>query len=78
LPCSSNVTIVLGGIAGNICVLFTATDAYMRDLRLVVPSDGVASNTAEENAAALKQMHRVLKADITSSTDLDFAVLAHG
>jgi hypothetical protein len=50
----------------------------MRDLRLVVPSDGVASNTAEENAAALKQMHRVLKADITSSTDLDFAVLAHG
>ena len=71
-------TIVLGGIAGNICVLFTANDAYMRDLRLVVPSDGVASNTAEENAAALKQMHRVLKADITPSTDLDFAVLARG
>ena len=30
--------VVLTGMAANICVLFTANDAYMRDLHLVVPS----------------------------------------
>ena len=42
-------TVILTGIAGNICVLFTANDAYMRDFALIVPGDCVASNTAEEN-----------------------------
>ena len=31
-------TLILTGIAGNFCVLFTAQDAYMCDLRLVVPA----------------------------------------
>jgi nicotinamidase-related amidase len=39
--------VVLTGIAANICVLFTANDAYMRDLHLAVPSDCMASNTEE-------------------------------
>jgi len=39
----------LAGIAANICVLFTANDAYMRDFHLVVPGDCVASNTPDEN-----------------------------
>ena len=30
-------TLILTGVAGNICVLFTANDAYMRDYKLVVP-----------------------------------------
>ena len=38
-------TVILTGIAANICVLFTANDAYMRQLDLIVPSDCVASNT---------------------------------
>ena len=42
-------TVILTGVAGNICVLFTANDAYMRDFSLVVPRDCVASNTEEEN-----------------------------
>ena len=58
------------GIAANICVLFTANDAYMRDLHLVVPSDCVASNTEEENRYALEQMRKVLKADIRPSDEL--------
>jgi len=65
--------VIVTGIAGNICVLFTANDAYMRDLHLVVPSDCVASNTEEENRNALEQMRKVLKADIRPSTELDFA-----
>src|ERR1700722_877441 len=56
-------TVVLAGLAANICVLFTANDAYMRDFHLVIPSDCVASNTEEENQYALDQMAKVLKAD---------------
>ncbi len=61
-------TLVLGGVAANICVLFTANDAYMRDFHLAVPADCVASNTEEENRYALNQMQKVLKADIRPST----------
>ena len=64
-------TLILVGLAGNICVFFTANDAYMRDFGLVIPADCVASNTADENDHALDQMARVLKADTTPSADLD-------
>jgi nicotinamidase-related amidase len=68
-------TVILAGMAANICVLFTANDAYMRDLKLVVPSDCVASNTKEENRYALDQMRQVLKADIRATSDRGFAEL---
>src|SRR3954470_23018013 len=48
-------TVILTGIAANICVLFTANDAYMRDYQLVIPSDCVVSNTKAENDHALQQ-----------------------
>jgi nicotinamidase-related amidase len=64
-------TLILTGLAGNICVLFTANDAYMRDFHLVVPSDCVASNSTQENEHALELMKTVLKADIRPSTELD-------
>ena len=63
--------LILTGIAGNNCVLFTANDAYMRDFKLFIPADCVVSNTEEENQHALKQMETVLKADLSLSTDLD-------
>jgi nicotinamidase-related amidase len=64
-------TLILTGMAANICVLFTANDAYMRDYRLIVPSDCVASNTAEETRHALAQMGKVLKADTRPSGQID-------
>jgi nicotinamidase-related amidase len=64
-------TIVFAGIAGNICILFSANDAYMRDFNLIVPRDCTISNTREENDHALEQIERVLKADITESAKLD-------
>lgn len=67
--------LIVTGFAANICVLFTANDAYMRDLRLAVPADCVASNTTEENTLALDQMHRVLKADTRPSAEIDFHAL---
>jgi nicotinamidase-related amidase len=65
-------TLILTGIAGNNCVLFTANDAYMRDFRLIVPPDCVASNSENENRAALDQMGRLLKAEIKPSNKLTF------
>lgn len=67
--------LILTGIAGNNCVLFTANDAYMRDYKIFVPEDCVVSNTEEENQHALKQMQTVLKADTTIAADLDLEML---
>ena len=59
--------LIITGIAGNFCVLFTANDAYMRDYELVIPSDCTASNSAEENREALVLMRKFLKADTRPS-----------
>ena len=64
--------VILTGIAGNICVLFTANDAYMRDLKLLAPADCIVSNTARDNQNALRQIDIVLKGNITPSDRLTF------
>jgi nicotinamidase-related amidase len=64
--------VILTGIAGNICVLFTANDAYMRDLKLFVPADCIVSNTPADNEYALRQIRTVLKGTLTESTRLKF------
>jgi nicotinamidase-related amidase len=65
-------TLILTGMAADYCVLFTANDAYMRDFRIHVPSDCIASEDGERNRQVLALMQRVLKADITVSTELKF------
>jgi nicotinamidase-related amidase len=69
-------TLVIGGFAADICVLFTANDAYMLDLRIVVPADGVASNEAGDRDAVLALMRRVLKASTPPASEIDFEALA--
>jgi nicotinamidase-related amidase len=66
-------TLILTGFAGNICVLFTAADAHMRDFKLVVPSDCCASNTPMENEQALRHMRTVLHADVRPSDELNLS-----
>jgi nicotinamidase-related amidase len=68
-------TLILTGMAGNICVLFSANDAYMRNFEIVVPADCVVSEETECNQTALMLMQRVLKAKITSSGDLKLTEL---
>ena len=63
-------TLILTGMAGDICVLFSANDAYMRDFEIFVPPDCIASEEAEYNRQVLELMRRVLKADITPSGQL--------
>ena len=67
--------LILTGITGDICLLLTASDAYMRDYELYLPVDCTASVEPEENEHALRYMQRVLKAEICSSSDLDMAAL---
>jgi nicotinamidase-related amidase len=68
-------TLILAGFAGNICILFSANDAYMRDFLLYVPEDCIASNTKRDNTVAVELMRTVLKADVTKSTELDLEKL---
>ncbi|CAK6470086.1 isochorismatase family cysteine hydrolase [Peribacillus castrilensis] len=63
-------TLIITGIAGNICVLFTANDAYMREYKLWIPKDCIASASKEDNHYALKMMNHVLKASIKQGEDM--------
>jgi nicotinamidase-related amidase len=64
--------VILTGIAGNICVLFTANDAHMRDLKVYAPADCIVSNTVADNEHALRQIATVMKGDVAPSTRLRF------
>ena len=64
--------VILTGIAGNICVLFTANDAYMRELRIFAPADCVVSNTTADNDYALGQIASVLTGNVSPSDRLGF------
>ncbi|HEY7164415.1 MAG TPA: isochorismatase family cysteine hydrolase [Candidatus Binatia bacterium] len=65
-------TLIMTGMAGDICVLFSANDAYMRDFRVIIPADCVASESRERSEQALSLMGRVLKAEILKSSDVEF------
>ena len=69
-------TLILTGIAGEACVLQTASDAYMRDYRLLVPRDCTASIDPADNDAALAWMERNLKADTSPSEGLTVDALS--
>jgi len=65
--------VIITGMASDICVLFTANDAYMRDLSVIVPPDCVASENPADNQTVLALMARVLKAEIRLSHEVDLA-----
>lgn len=55
--------LILTGLTTEMCVLFTAMDAYMRDYALLIPEDCSAAVSQEQHQQALAYMQRVLKAD---------------
>jgi hypothetical protein len=57
-------------MAADICVLFSASDAYMRDFRVHVPADCIGSESDDRRLEALTLMERVLKAEISPSPNL--------
>ena len=68
-------TLVVSGLTGDMCVLFTAADAFLRDLHIIVAEDCVASIDPEENRLALRHMARVMDAEVIPSAEIDLARL---
>jgi nicotinamidase-related amidase len=64
--------LIVAGFCTNSCVQFTANDAYMRDLEILVPSDCAASQQPEDHESALRHMKTVIKANISPAAQLDF------
>ncbi len=62
--------LVLTGISADICVLFTAADAQMRDYRLWIPEDAVAAQTSERRRWALEIMKQSMGAEVRPTTKL--------
>ncbi len=74
--------LILTGMATDICVLFTAADAHMRDYALWVPEDAVAGTSRERQRWALELMRQSMKATTTATTEMTldhwFAAAATG
>lgn len=65
-------TLILTGVTTDICILFTANDAYLRDFNIFIPNDCVAAVDKNDNEYSLKYIERVLKANTQPSTKIDF------
>lgn len=65
--------LILTGVTTDICVLFTANDAYMRGFTLQVPEDCVCAVKDAYSSEGLDFIKRVLKADTRPSTKIRFA-----
>lgn len=63
LRCLNVQRVILTGVAGDNCVLFTAADAYMRNFDVAVPADCTVSIDPHANRSALEHMRENLKAD---------------
>jgi nicotinamidase-related amidase len=64
--------LVLTGVSSNQCVLFTANDAYVRDLELIIPRDCISARTPSDTRLALRYFETVLHADTRSSSAVRF------
>lgn len=65
--------LALTGMAADICVLFTAADAHMRDYNLWVPEDAVTSEADERTTWALEIMRNSMGAETRSTAALSLA-----
>ena len=66
------IKLIITGVTTDICVLFSANDAYMRGFELHIPSDCVAAVQPSHSKRTLEFMERVLKADTKPSDEISF------
>jgi nicotinamidase-related amidase len=64
-------TVLIAGLTTDMCVLFTAADAFLRDLHVVVVEDCVVAPEDDDHRAALRYMARVMDADVRPSPTID-------
>ena len=67
--------VILAGVTTNACVMITASDIYVRDLKLFIPQDCVAALTEEDQKNALELMQRNFAADIRPADELNLQEL---
>lgn len=65
--------LVLTGVATDICVMFTAADAHMREYKLWVPADCVASEDGQRTDWAMEIMRNSMGADVRPTTEVSLA-----
>jgi nicotinamidase-related amidase len=65
--------LVLAGLAADICVLFTAADAHMREYDLWIPADTVGAQERERAHWALTLIENGMSADTRPTSELTLA-----
>jgi len=70
LPRLNVQRLILAGFAADICVLFTAADAHMRQYDLWVPTDLVAGENDKRSHWALDIMRNSMAAETRPTTEL--------
>ena len=68
LPKLGASRLIVTGVATDICVLFTAADAHMRDYALWVPEDAVAAELKKRSRESLDIMHAHMAAEIAPTS----------
>jgi nicotinamidase-related amidase len=63
--------LIIKGISTDMCVLFTAHDAYMRGYKINVPADCTAAADHKTIRVAIELLERVADADIRPSTEIE-------
>ena len=69
-------SLILTGISSNSCILLTASDAYVRDYQLFIPSDCVAGQNVEQHGKSLELMRCNFAANTDESARLDLQRLS--
>ncbi|HEX4742967.1 MAG TPA: isochorismatase family cysteine hydrolase [Caulobacteraceae bacterium] len=65
--------VILTGVAADICILFTAADAHMREYDLWIPGDATAANSRQRKAWALDIMQQAFGAETRPTDELALA-----
>jgi len=66
--------LIILGVAGNRCVLFTANDAFMRDYNLIIPYDAISSITDYDEKVAVYMMKDILNAKLILSQEIEAVI----
>lgn len=70
-------SIILSGLATNSCILCTAHDANMRNIKIIVPRDCCTARTPREHKQALEHIGAMADAKVVLSSSLSLEK-AHG
>ena len=70
LPVLRVSRLVLTGVAADVCVLFTAADAHMREYAIWTPHDATASEADERTDWALEIMRKSMSVETRSTAEL--------